>query len=248
MLDDAKRLVRLLGLPVVEAPSEAEAQCSILAKAGLVYAVASEDLDCLTFGTPFLLRNFTTKDEPVKEIKLDLALKGLNLTMEQFIDLCILCGCDYTDNIDGIGAIKAHKLITEYKNIEGVLKYVDEYNQDPKKKKKLSYDKETFYYEMSRKLFSQPDCLDPSKVELVWSEPDFEGLKKFLVEERGFDPKRIESASERVKSAKGMVAQQRLDTFFQSKAVVNSTTASQKKDDKKKKTNNTTGNKKKKAK
>ncbi len=161
--------------------------------------MASEDLDCLTFGAPILLRNFSTKDEPVIEVKLDLVLKGLNMGMASFVDLCILCGCDYTDNIDGIGAIKACKLISEYKDIEGVLKYVDEYNLDPKKKKKLTYDKDTFFYEASRSLFKSPECLDPEKIELTWKEPDFEGLKKFLVEERGFDPKRIENASGRIK-------------------------------------------------
>ena len=199
MLDDAKRLVKLLGLPMIEAPGEAEAQCSILAKAGKVYAVASEDLDCLTFGAPKLLRNFTSKDEPVTEIKLELVLKGLNLTMDSFIDLCILCGCDYTDNIDGIGAVKASKLICDYKNIEGVIKYVDEYNEDPKKKRKLIYDKDTFFYETSRSLFKSPDSIDPQKLELLWKEPDFDGLKKFLTDERGFDSKRIDSASIRIK-------------------------------------------------
>ena len=199
MLDDAKNLIRLLGVPVIEAPSEAEAQCSILAKGGKVHSVASEDLDCLTFGAPILLRNFSSKDEPVTEIKLELVLKGLNLEMDSFIDLCILCGCDYTDNIDGIGAVKAYKLICEYKNIENVIKYVDEYNNDPKKKRKLIYDKDKFYYETSRTLFKSPETLDPEKVELVWKEPDFEGLKKFLTDERGFDPKRIESASNRIK-------------------------------------------------
>jgi flap endonuclease-1 len=50
--DDCKRLLRLMGVPVIDAPSEAEAQCAEMAKAGLVYGVATEDMDCLTFGAP----------------------------------------------------------------------------------------------------------------------------------------------------------------------------------------------------
>ena len=46
-----------MGVPVVEAPSEAEAQCAEMAKGGLVYAVATEDMDALTFAAPRLLRN-----------------------------------------------------------------------------------------------------------------------------------------------------------------------------------------------
>jgi len=57
--DDAKRLLRLLGMPVVEAPCEAEAQCAELCKSGKVWAVVTEDMDALTFGSPRLLRHFT---------------------------------------------------------------------------------------------------------------------------------------------------------------------------------------------
>lgn len=50
--DECKRLLRLMGIPVIDAPSEAEAQCASMAKAGLVYGVATEDMDVLTFGAP----------------------------------------------------------------------------------------------------------------------------------------------------------------------------------------------------
>lgn len=57
MTEDAKTLLRLMGVPVIEAPTEAEAQCSALAKAGAVHAAVSEDMDTLTFGAPVMLRN-----------------------------------------------------------------------------------------------------------------------------------------------------------------------------------------------
>jgi flap endonuclease-1 len=198
MISDAKELIKLLGLPLVEAPSEAEAQCSVLAKSGKVYAVATEDMDSLTFGCPILLRDLTNKDDPVIEIKLDAVIKGLGVTMDQFIDICILSGCDYCHNIDGIGSIKALKLILENKNIEGVLEYVEKYNSDPKKKKKLAYDPELFTYEEARNLFKKPDVTDPDTIELKWNTPDYEGLKKFLVDRKGFSENRIESAMKRI--------------------------------------------------
>lgn len=55
--EDCKRLLRLMGVPVVDAPSEAEAQCAAMAKAGVVYGAATEDMDCLTFGCPRLIRH-----------------------------------------------------------------------------------------------------------------------------------------------------------------------------------------------
>jgi flap endonuclease-1 len=197
MSQDAKKLVQLLGLPMIEAPSEAEAQCAVLCKAGNVYAVATEDMDCLTFGAPILIRGFGSKDEPVTEVKLDIVLEKLGLTMEQFIDMCILCGCDYSDSIDGIGPIKALNYIQEHSNIEGVLDFVKQYNSDTKKKKKLVVD-EGFIYEEARKLFKEPEVINPNSIELKWGKPDYEGLKQFLCEEKGFATSRIDSAMKRI--------------------------------------------------
>jgi flap endonuclease-1 len=162
MIEDAKNLVRLLGLPCVEAPSEAEAQCVELCKSGVAYGVASEDMDCLTFGTPQLLRGFNSKDDPVIEIKLEVVLKELDVTMDQFIDICILCGCDYTGSVQNLGPTKAYKYIHDYKDIEGVLKFVDGENMNEKRKAKYSYTLDDFKYDQCRKLFKTPDVL-PSK-------------------------------------------------------------------------------------
>lgn len=54
--EDCKELLRLMGVPVVEAPCEAEAQCAAMARAGSVWATGSEDMDALTFQTPVLVR------------------------------------------------------------------------------------------------------------------------------------------------------------------------------------------------
>lgn len=54
MAEDAKLLLTLMGVPVIVAPSEAEAQCAALVKAGKAYAVVSEDMDSLVFGSSLL--------------------------------------------------------------------------------------------------------------------------------------------------------------------------------------------------
>ena len=119
--DDCKKLLRLMGCPIVEAPCEAEAQCAALAKEGKVYASATEDMDCLTFATPVLLRKMTFANSGKAEIQVlnyAKAIEGLKLTHDEFVDLCILLGCDYCDSIRGIGPVSALKLIREHKNIE----------------------------------------------------------------------------------------------------------------------------------
>lgn len=97
--EDCKELLRLMGVPYINAPCEAEAQCAELAKKGKVYATATEDMDALTFRTPKLLRRFTFsqgKDKQnILEIDFAIMLEGLGLTYDEFVDLCIMCGCDY---------------------------------------------------------------------------------------------------------------------------------------------------------
>jgi 5'-3' exonuclease len=56
-----------MGVPVLEAPGEAEAQCAQLSKEGAVYGVSTEDMDALTFGTARLVRNLMAPASQVRE-------------------------------------------------------------------------------------------------------------------------------------------------------------------------------------
>lgn len=95
---ECQRLLKLMGVPFIVAPTEAEAQCAVLARAGKVYAAASEDMDTLTFGTPVLLRHLTFSEqrkEPIQEYALEKVLQGLEMEMEQVGLRCAVwwCGC-----------------------------------------------------------------------------------------------------------------------------------------------------------
>ena len=84
--NECKRLLKLMGIPYIDAPTEAEAQCAVLARAGKVYAAASEDMDTLTFNSPILLRHLTFSEqrkEPIQEIHLDRVLEGLQFDLRQ---------------------------------------------------------------------------------------------------------------------------------------------------------------------
>lgn len=94
-----------------------------------MYAAGSEDMDTLTFNTPILYRHLTfseAKKEPISEINLQLALEGLEMEMSQFIDLCILLGCDYLEPIKGIGPKSALKLVREHGGLKGVVEHLRE--------------------------------------------------------------------------------------------------------------------------
>lgn len=129
-----------------------------MCKMGLAFGTATEDMDALTFGSKFLIRGFNSKKEPITQIDLAQVLEGFGMNMDEFIDLCIMCGCDYTNTIGGIGPIKAFKLIEEHRNIEACMAVIKEQNEDPKKKQKFIIP-DSFLYAESRELFKQPNVI-----------------------------------------------------------------------------------------
>lgn len=220
MMEDAKKLVKLMGAPVIQAPCEAEAQCAKIVSMGLAFGTATEDMDALTFGTNYLLRGFNSKKEPICQIDLALVLEGFAMTQAEFIDLCIMCGCDYTHTISGMGPVTAYKMIKEHGDIEGVLEKVKELNEDRDPAKKQKYvipDK--FLYEESRELFTNPDAItDKEELEkqLLWEKPDEAGLKEWLITSKGFTEVKVANGIERLNKCQGKKNQSRLDSFFKS--------------------------------
>src|SRR3989338_6456849 len=59
MIADAKNIIRALGLPIIDAPSEGEAQTAYMVKKGDAYASISQDYDNLIFSCPRLVRNLS---------------------------------------------------------------------------------------------------------------------------------------------------------------------------------------------
>jgi len=208
--EDVKKLFHLMGVPVVEAPCEAEAQCASLCRAGKVFASATEDADALTFGSTNLVKNLSfseskTKGNPIIVINLPTALEELELSMDQFVDFCILCGCDYCDTIRGIGALTAFKLIKQHKDIETVIQNID----------KTKYTvPEIFPFVEARQFFQSPEVSDPEEVKLLAKDPDYIGLKAFLVEQNSFNETRVDNYIARLRKAKGKSSQMRLENFF----------------------------------
>jgi flap endonuclease-1 len=199
--EEAKRLLRLMGVPVVEAPCEAEATCAALARAGLVFAAGSEDMDTLTFTSPVLLRHLTfaeARKMPISEISFDKMLEGLKLNINEFVDLCILLGCDYCDTIKGIGPKRAWELIEQYRSIEKIIENLD-LTKHPLP--------EPFPYQDARELFLKPVVVDTSDLKLEWAEPDEDELIKFLVTEKNFSEERIRSGVEKLRKARATSVQ-----------------------------------------
>ncbi|KAH7885537.1 PIN domain-like protein [Phlebopus sp. FC_14] len=178
--EECRKLLKLMGIPVVVAPSEAEAQCAELARGGKVYAAGSEDMDTLTFASPILYRHLTfseAKKAPISEVILEKALEGLEMSMSQFIDLCILLGCDYLEPIKGVGPKSALKLIKEFGGLGEVVEHLRDKQaekeekaadaEDGTKKRKGGIQvPEEWPWEEAKKIFEKPDVLPASEVEV----------------------------------------------------------------------------------
>ncbi|KAJ3149102.1 Elongation of fatty acids protein 2 [Geranomyces michiganensis] len=206
--EECRKLLRLMGIPYIEAPCEAESQCAALVAAGKVFGAGSEDMDTLTFGSPILLRHLTfseARKEPIAEIHLEKALAGLDMTMDQFIDLCILLGCDYCDSIRGIGPHRAVTLMKEHKTLENVLANLDS------TKYPVPQD---WAYKEARQLFKNPDVIDPKDIDLQWKDPDEEAIVEFMVGEKNFNEERIRTAVKKLAKLNKQGTQGRLDSFF----------------------------------
>jgi len=215
--NEVMKLAQLMGLPVFEAPCEAEATCAALCKADLVYAAASEDMDTLCFSCPKLARNLmspASQGKPILEFDFNKCLSELELTWDQFIDVCILCGCDYCDSIKGIGPVKALQLIKKHGSIEEMLKELDTERYPVP---------ENWPFVEARDLFKNPDVVDTTGLELKWTAPDEDGIVAFLVGEKQFSEDRVRNALKKLKASKSKSSQNRLESFFGASSVKSST-------------------------
>jgi len=146
-IDDLKHLFSLMGISYIHPDGEAEAYASELCRIGYVDAVITEDMDTLSYGCPQLLRGCIDKSikrpEVVTSFNFQKILEDFKMNHDQFIDMCILCGCDYCPTIPKIGPVRAMKIIQKYGSIDEFLEKEETKNIDEFKSK----------YEVSRELF-----------------------------------------------------------------------------------------------
>jgi flap endonuclease-1 len=186
---EARELLQLLGIPVVQAPSEGEAQAAHLARSGAVWAAASKDYDTLLFGAPRLLRFLTVSGKeflpsqnrfrPLVPEVLDLTwhLGHWGISHAQLIDLAMLVGTDFNAGIKGIGPKKALQLVRTHGRIEDMPANIRDALGDVAD---------------IRRIYLTPNVIDVPPPDA--GEPDADGVVRFLCEERQFSEERVRDA------------------------------------------------------
>jgi len=119
-METLETLLDLSGIPHFISPTEAESMCASMYKEGKVDAVISNDSDICAHAVGKFLYDINALTETCVEISYQDILSSLEMTSEQFLDFCIMCGCDYNDNIDKIGPMNAYKLLKEFNCIENL--------------------------------------------------------------------------------------------------------------------------------
>jgi len=214
MIKEAKNLVGAFGLPVIEAPSEAEAQASLIVKNGDAFAIATNDADALLFEATRIARNVNMAGKKKRAnklsfeiinpdlIELEANLKHLGINQEQLIVLAMLIGTDYNiGGIKGIGPKSALKLVKKYENNFDAL---------------FTEAKWSDFFE-----FSWEEVFDliknipvDDKYELNWKDADEDKIMKILVDEHDFSEERVRSQLEGLVKVKDKRSQKGLGEFF----------------------------------
>ncbi len=196
MVNEAKALLGLLGIPVVQAPSEGEAQAAWLSAHGHAWAVGSKDYDSLLFGAPRLVRFLAISGTEFlpsqgrsrrlvpEVIELEPWLRRIGLSREQLIDAAVLIGTDFNDGVRGIGPKGAVKLLREIGRLE----------EAPDRVRAALPDN----LEAIREFFLHPP-VDTSPV-IEAEKQDDDAIYRFLCEERGFSRERVRVALDRVRN------------------------------------------------
>src|SRR5688572_1803198 len=193
MAGEARELLRLLGVPVVDAPSEAEAQAAHIARRGDAWAAASKDYDALLFGAPRVVRFLTISGReflPSKGtfraitpevIDVGRMLDALAITRPQLVDLGLLVGTDFHPGVRGIGPKKALALVTRHGAIE--------YMPPPVR--------EAFGAGLDRlrRIYLEPAVSD--EYDLGARDADVDGIVRFLCDDRAFGRDRVVAALQR---------------------------------------------------
>jgi len=185
--EEAKEIVKSLGLACYHSPGEAETLCSYLAIKGYVTAVLTEDTDVMAYGTPIMLafKDFKPGEGKIYGMVLKTILEKLELNLEEFRDLCILLSCDYNERAKlppikagskprGVGLVKSLELIEEYRRIENM--------------EDILLDTTHLNYKRCRELFTIPAYEDVFDLRPFNTEPDYAALEE-LVERYTLGPR-----------------------------------------------------------
>lgn len=190
-MEQCKELLEAMGIPYITAPEEADSQLAWLCKSGLVDAVLTEDMDILTFGSPRIIRNLTSIMKKPIEINLKDILNTLQLNQDQFIELCILFGCDYCP---GITDAKQEIIFNTYKKHLNIVDTI----ADLRAQGFYIPNIEIEVYKVAKEYFKESIHYDINEKVINMNKPDTNRLLELLVGKWSFIKNRVKYKVEKL--------------------------------------------------
>ncbi|MHA1791911.1 MAG: hypothetical protein ACTSVI_04650 [Promethearchaeota archaeon] len=194
---ESKKLLKYMGMPVITAAGEGEAQCAHAQSLGIADFTCTSDADALLYGCKHVITGLTASNNNKEITHHDLRenLSNLKISRSQLIDIAILVGTDYNKGINGIGPKKALKLIQEHETIENIVMKLDKKLLDAMD---IGVKKKGHYFDFKdldiiRSRFLEPLILDTIE-EVNWQEPNDAMIKHLLLEEHSFSRTSISKA------------------------------------------------------
>lgn len=120
-----RELLLLFGIPFITAKGEAEILCSKLVKNNYADAVLTKDTDVLACCSHTMLSDINLPEQMFTVIKLEKILDGLKIDENSWVDLCIMCGTDFNENIPNIGPVRSLGYIQKYKTLEQISDHIN---------------------------------------------------------------------------------------------------------------------------
>jgi flap endonuclease-1 len=216
IIKESKALLEAMGIVIIQAPGEGEAQAAHIAKIRKdVFASASQDYDSLLFGAPKLIRNLTlakkrktingwTEVKP-EIIELEKVLNYLEINLDQLICLGILVGTDYNPKgIPGIGQKKALQIVKKFRQPIFIFDSVKEQLQ------KLD-EEDRFDWREIFELFHKPKVITPL---FTFPKANESRIREILVKEHDFSDERVQKQLERLREIAESNKQKDLKKWF----------------------------------
>jgi len=214
MYAETRDMLRLFGIPYIEAPYEAEAQCAWLNEVGLVDGVVTEDSDAFLFGALNVYRNMFNKNKYVERYEMKQVEEEMGMTRSKLIRLALLLGSDYTDGVRGVGIVNAAEILEAFpgpNGLEEFREWVDKkvtlLDEEPSEEELATLEqsqairrefcwkhrnirrnweiREGFPNAQVVEAYEAPEC-DRLEAKFTWTKPDFELLRQFCWEKFGW--------------------------------------------------------------
>nr|XP_034353922.1 DNA repair protein complementing XP-G cells isoform X2 [Arvicanthis niloticus] len=230
MFLESQELLRLFGIPYIQAPMEAEAQCAILDLTDQTSGTITDDSDIWLFGARHVYKNFFNKNKFIEYYQYVDFYNQLGLDRNKLINLAYLLGSDYTEGIPTVGCVTAMEILNEFpgRGLDPLLKFSEWWHEAQNNKKAAENPYDTKVKKKLRKLQLTPGfpnpavadaylrpVVDDSRGSFLWGKPDVDKIREFCQRYFGWNRmKTDESLYPVLKNLNVQQTQLRIDSFF----------------------------------